>query len=527
MPLYLRPNVQIEPLVNQWTAHLYLLNPATAAMFIRNYHIPVMQSFVQMPMAHISALKNPDMVGGAFIDLPVTSVNDVKELISKTSTNCRGLIELAEAVVQCHTLLEEHAKGGPLADLYEKIPLVLRPYVELVYDIRHTADIRFFENLLYASECASLLKRSIALSFISSDQRPFVFSTPRIQNKDILQFDYDFNDPRIDRLSRLRHEPMEEEDIMNYFEVPEDKQELLKKFLSTEPPIKPAKYTGNGIRVRYFGHACLLIETNNVCILCDPLVSYSYATDLERFTIMDLPHKIDYVLLTHAHHDHVSIEFLLQLRPYIGTVIVPRSGTNRIMDPSLKSCLRNIGFKNVMEMEELDSFELNGVSVTAIPFMGEHCDLAIQSKAAYVIRSGDSSVMVAADSSCLNPALFSAVQPHVGNIDHLFIGLESTGSPLSWAYGPLFPKKPPHQIDVTRRSNGSNSKTLLEMQQIFSVGNVYLYAMGLEPWLNYIMALQHKHEEGSEQEIGHVIDKSRSGRFNAKKLFAKEELILN
>jgi hypothetical protein len=66
--LYLRQNVQVEPLVESWYAWSHLISPATAAMNIVDRHLKIMQSYVQAPQVHAAAVKNPAMLGGPFID---------------------------------------------------------------------------------------------------------------------------------------------------------------------------------------------------------------------------------------------------------------------------------------------------------------------------------------------------------------------------------------------------------------------------------------------------------------------------
>ena len=58
----------LEPLINQWYAWPSLISPASAAIFIANSHIRIMQSFVAAPQVHVSALKNSAMRGGPFIN---------------------------------------------------------------------------------------------------------------------------------------------------------------------------------------------------------------------------------------------------------------------------------------------------------------------------------------------------------------------------------------------------------------------------------------------------------------------------
>jgi L-ascorbate metabolism protein UlaG (beta-lactamase superfamily) len=123
------------------------------------------------------------------------------------------------------------------------------------------------------------------------------------------------------------------------------------------------------VRVRYFGHACVLLETREVSILTDPVVSYHGNTDVPRFTHTDLPARIDYVLITHGHADHLMLETLLQLRQRIGTIVVPRSG-GALADPSLKLLLRHAGFTQVVEIDELETLAIPGGSLTGCRSLG-------------------------------------------------------------------------------------------------------------------------------------------------------------
>jgi len=54
---YLRPNVQMEPLVGQWPAWPHLIPPATLAMNIAYLQLKVMKSFIMAPDLHAATLK--------------------------------------------------------------------------------------------------------------------------------------------------------------------------------------------------------------------------------------------------------------------------------------------------------------------------------------------------------------------------------------------------------------------------------------------------------------------------------------
>jgi L-ascorbate metabolism protein UlaG (beta-lactamase superfamily) len=86
------------------------------------------------------------------------------------------------------------------------------------------------------------------------------------------------------------------------------------------------------ILVTFIGHACFLIESSVGNILIDPFYS-SYAGPLrlkrnQRKTppgiaFEDLP-KIDYVLVSHNHYDHLDLKYLKKLnKKFLPTFIVP------------------------------------------------------------------------------------------------------------------------------------------------------------------------------------------------------------
>jgi glyoxylase-like metal-dependent hydrolase (beta-lactamase superfamily II) len=86
---------------------------------------------------------------------------------------------------------------------------------------------------------------------------------------------------------------------------------LFETFFTDTPPPPYERYTGDKIRMRYFGHACILVETKDISILVDPLISYyGYHSSVEHFSDVDLPDTIDYVLITHNHQDHILFETL-------------------------------------------------------------------------------------------------------------------------------------------------------------------------------------------------------------------------
>ena len=221
----------------------------------------------------------------------------------------------------------------------------------------------------------------------------------------------------------------------------------------------------------------------------DFVVSYDFPTDLPRYTFADLPEHIDYVVITHGHADHLMFEPLLQLRHRIGTVVVPAAGGGRLADPSLKLMLKHAGFRNVVALAELESLPVKGGELIGLPFIGEHGDLDIQAKLAHLVKLEGKSLLMAADSNALEPRLYEHVHREVGPIDMMWLGMESEGGPLSWMYGPLLPTPLQRKMDQSRRLNGSNAVRAIEIVQRLKPGQVYIYAMGREPWMGHVMVM--------------------------------------
>lgn len=238
------------------------------------------------------------------------------------------------------------------------MPEILKGYVELTYDLNNNPSFRIFESLLYKSGFYNKSSQSIALWITDNDERPFCLSTPRLNDPHVLHLDIPFDHPGIDALSRMKREAGSIDEIAEMLGVKDEERDLFNSFFtSQEHPTYP-KYKGPNVRMRYFGHACILIETKDVSILVDPLISYyGYESSVTHFSDVDLPDVIDYVLITHNHQDHILFETLLPLRHKIRNIIVPRTTTGALQDPNLKLAFNQLGFNNVTEIDVMEEVE--------------------------------------------------------------------------------------------------------------------------------------------------------------------------
>ena len=524
--VYLKPNVLAEPLFNQWYAWSFLISPATAAMFIANSHLKIMQSFVATPQIHVAAQKNPAMRGGPFINYDASRTGEVKELLDRTTKEQTHMLELAASIQTLNDLLENEAQGFSLEPLYQKVPENLKGYVELVYDLNNKPSFRFIEGLLYHSPFYNPSSQSAALSLVTEDNRPFALSTPNLGGNGHVYLDLPFSSTAYDELFKMKTEPRPLAYIKDVLQVSETQDNSFAKFFTSEPPAPPARFAGDGVRIRYFGHACVLFETKGVNILTDPLISYKYAGGIQRYTFEDLPETIDYVVITHNHQDHCMFETLLQLRHKTKHVIVPKNNGGTLADPSLKLVLRNIGFTNVTEIDEMETIAVEGGSITGLPFLGEHADLNIRTKIAYLIELQGKKVLCAADSNDVEPKLYEHIRAQMGNVDVVFLGMECDGGPLSWLYGPLLTKPLARKQDQSRRLDGSNFEKANDLVRRLNAQQVYVYAMGQEPWLTYLTSILYTKQSRPIVDSNRLVEECRKSGLTSERLFGQKEIFL-
>ena len=74
-----------------------------------------------------------------------------------------------------------------------------------------------------------------------------------------------------------------------------------------------------------------------------------------------------------------------------------------------------------------------------------------------------------------------------------FLGLlaarECDGAPMSWLYGPLLTQPLARKMDQSRRFDGSDFEKAVDIIRAFNPKQVYVYAMGQEPWLTFLTSI--------------------------------------
>jgi L-ascorbate metabolism protein UlaG (beta-lactamase superfamily) len=451
-----------------------------------------MQSFVSNPKVHFAASRDSKLIGGPFIDLPESAAPAISELIRKTKTECADLIDFAERYKQFDKLLQDNARGYCLHELYQQLPSSLAGIVEMSYNLNNHPSMRFIEEIVYEYGLDNRFTQEVSLSNIADSDRKFFGNTPRIDAENTFFAQARFDDPILDCLSAMRTEAGSFREVASAFGSGVTNHPGFRNLFTELAPARNApEYNGDGVRVRYFGHACVLVQTARSAILIDPLVTWDAGSD-GRFTYCDLPDSIDYLVISHAHQDHFSPEILVQLRHRVKVAIVPRNKGGNVADPSMALILRRLGYHNVRVVDVFDRIKFGEGEIVSLPFSGEHADLDVHSKQTILLKIKDRTFFFLVDSDAIDPALYKVVATVAGNLDALFVGMECYGAPLSWLYGPLLTAPISRRDDESRRLSASNCERAWRLVKDFGCSRAFIYAMGQEPWLRYIMGLEYQ-----------------------------------
>jgi len=193
----------------------------------------------------------------------------------------------------------------------------------------------------------------------------------------------------------------------------------------------------------------------------------------------------------------------------------------------MKLALTTIGFKNVIEIGEMETIDIEDGSITGIPFIGEHADLNIKTKIAYLVKLAGKTIMCAADSNNIEPKLYEHISEFVKEVDALFLGMECDGAPLTWLYGPLLTKPLARKMDQSRRFDGSDFARGFKIVEQLNAKRAYVYAMGQEPWLTFLTSLQYTPESRPIVESDKLVAECQQRNIDAKRLFGCEAINLN
>jgi len=511
--------------VCRWYAWSHLVSPAQHALNLQFYQLPVLKSFVRNPQVHVCATADPEMLTGPFIHLGPAAAGEMHALIKDIQEHCAHLLEFADAWRAFDRRLQETADGTTLDELYNELPTPLSGLVELVYDLSSRPTMRLIEELLRADCLDNSPTQELSLYDGLDADRSFFLNTPRPVSPARVDLRVPFADPRIDLLASMRIRPAPLSTLSAAFGLTEDTEARLRKLVSHEPPRRRTpQVTEEGVRLRHFGHACVLVQTAKTSVLFDPLPAWDANQPGGSLTFDDLPDHIDYIYITHNHQDHFCPETLLQLRHRVGKVLIPRSNPSNIADPSMRLILERMGFRSVETHPPLTTIPLPSGSLTTIPFLGEHAGFDVLSKQGALLTLQGRRLLFLADSDCSDCNVYRRIAPLLGEIDVLFIGMECYGAPLSWLYGPYLSGQVTRKMDESRRLSGANCERAWRVIQEVKCKRLFVYAMGQERWLQYLLGLAY--EPGAIQlvESDRLIERCRAHGIPAQRLTGCTEM---
>lgn len=522
----MREDVYFEPLFNHWYAWPYLIQPATAARHMVNTHRRIMKSFVNNYQMHILANKERDLAGSEYLDCREDQLPEIRALIEEIDGKCAPLVTLSNAISELEELLRTHTSGESIEPLYSKVPDALKGFVELFMDAEHHASYRLIEPLLYRSEYYQRELQSLRFGLLSRvEERPFVFSTPRLPDSNHMQLQMDFTHPHVDLLFSARQRPISDAQLDALgADAPLRGGLSVADLFTQQAPKRRHEPVRDTIRVSYIGHAGFLIESPEVTILVDPVIPSRDDQDADAvISFSELPDKIDYICVTHSHQDHVNIETLLQLRYKTGKVLAPKNNGGGLFDPSIKLMLKALNF-DVLEAEDLDEFPVPGGKIVSMPFLGEHGDLHIRSKSAWYLELHGRKFFFGADSSNLEHRLYEKLGSLYTGFDILAVGMECVGAPYTWLYGALTTKTVSKNIKNSRRLNGSDFERAFPLALAFNPKRVFVYALGRERWCRYFTGIEYHDDSKQLLESNKMVQACKDKGIDAECMYGKKSI---
>src|SRR6185436_17321540 len=128
----------------------------------------------------------------------------------------------------------------------------------------------------------------------------------------------------------------------------------------------------------------------------------------------------------------------------------------------------------------------------------------------------------AADSCNVEPRVYEKIHEIVGDVNILFLGMECDGAPLFWLYGPLMPNQLEREKDQSRRLAGCNYELAKGLIDVFNPRDVFIYAMGMEPWLKFISSIKYTDESRPIIESNKVLEYCTSKGIDSERLFGEK-----
>ena len=156
------------------------------------------------------------------------------------------------------------------------------------------------------------------------------------------------------------------------------------------------------LQLTWVGHSTVLAELGGVRLLTDPVLTGRVA-HLRRHAAVAAPERVDAVLISHVHMDHLHIPSLRRLPPT--TTIIAPAGAGDL--------LTRRGFRDVRETRAGTTIPVGAVDVDTVPARHKHGrgphSRVTADAVGYVMRSESQAVYFAGDTDLFDE--MSAIAP--------------------------------------------------------------------------------------------------------------------
>ncbi|TAL54244.1 MAG: MBL fold metallo-hydrolase, partial [Methylovulum sp.] len=269
----LADSTAVEALVDHWVAWPHTFSPVPYSLHMLNYQKKTLASYLQNPEIHVKSSANPKLLGGPFVNIPVHRSGEVAQLLSRIENEHSPELQLAQDLTDFQNLLDNEALGQSLEPYYEKLPESLKGRVELLYDYNSRPIVRCIESLFYQSPHYKKHLQSLRLFSQTHDRaRPYYMSTPRLPEQDTVEWNIPFAKAEIDELFKLDSQAQPLGFIRELLGLDAADDGKLMTLLTEQAPKPSQAWLGEGVRIRYLGHASVLVEHKGIAILIDPFI---------------------------------------------------------------------------------------------------------------------------------------------------------------------------------------------------------------------------------------------------------------
>ena len=257
--------------------------------------------------------------------------------------------------------------------------------------------------------------------------------------------------------------------------------DILKAYLSFPQNLAPPKelpairtdlksLPDSGIYMVWFGHSSYLLKVNGKCILVDPVFSGNASPvsflggnykGSNRYFVEDMP-KIDLVLISHDHYDHLDYETILKLK---------ETSTKFYCSLGVGAHLNKWGISDdrIVEFDWWDSAIIDsGIQITATParhFSGRGLKRMQSLWSSFVLETNNTKIFVGGDSGY--DSTFSKIADKFGGFDLAI--LECGQYNKYWPYIHMMPN------EIIQAGKDLNTKVLLPVHWS-------KFTLALHPW---------------------------------------------